>query len=34
MAQNQTLSCRVANLTTDPLTVDVVYSCLVYRFAG
>jgi hypothetical protein len=34
MAPNQSLSCRVANLTTGPLTVDVCYTCLVYRFAG
>lgn len=34
MAPNQSLNCRVANLTTGSLTVHVVYHTLVYRFAS
>ncbi len=34
MAPNQSINCRVSNLTTDSLTVHVVYHCLVYRFAS
>lgn len=34
MAPNQSINCRVANLTTGSLTVHVVYHCLVYRFAS
>jgi hypothetical protein len=33
MAPNQSINCRVANLTTGALTVHVVYHTLVYRFA-
>jgi len=31
---NQLINCRVANITTGLLTVDVVYHCLVYRAVG
>lgn len=34
LAPNQSIGCRVANLTTGALTVHVVYHCLVYRFAS
>jgi hypothetical protein len=34
MAPNQSINCRVANLTTGSLVVHVVYHCLVYRFAS
>lgn len=34
MAPNQSVGCRVANLTAGALTVHVCYHCLVYRFAS
>lgn len=34
MAPNQAINCRVANMTAGLLTVNVVYHCLVYRFAS
>ncbi len=34
MAPNQSINCRVANMTAGSLTVNVVYHCLVYRFAS
>jgi hypothetical protein len=33
VAPNQLINCRVANITTGLLTVQIAYHCLVYRFA-
>jgi hypothetical protein len=34
VAPNQLINCRVANITTGLLTVQIAYHCLVYRFAS
>lgn len=34
LAPNQTINCRVGNITTGALTIHVAYHCLVYRYAS